>query len=102
VDTVKRLYGMTETPVTHFRDLGVFGEQILLSIRYADWNDVVDQDRAKNWVRYWKPEVQSYLHAYRAATGVDLTASAQRPQPVDSTPPALLLRRRLAQQQQAR
>jgi hypothetical protein len=102
VDTVKRLYGMSETPVTHFRDLGVFGEQILLSIRYADWNNVVDQDRAKNWARYWKPEVQSYVHAYRAATGVDLTASAQRTQPVNATPPALLLQQRLAQQHRAR
>lgn len=102
VDTVKRFYGMTETPVTHFRDLGVFGEQILLSIRYADWNNVVDQDRAKNWVRYWKPELQGYIHAYRAATGVDLTASMQRTQPVNSTPPALLLQQRLAQQQRAR
>lgn len=102
VDSVKRLYGMTETPVTHFRDLGVFGEQVLLSIRYADWNNVVDQERAKNWVRYWKPELQGYIHAYRAATGVDLTASMQQTQPVNATPPALLLRQRLAQQQRAR
>lgn len=98
VDTLKRLYGMTATPVTYFRDLGVFGEQLLLSVRYADWNRVVDQNQAKNWARYWKPEVQSYIHAYRAVTGVDLAASAQRQQPVNATPPALLLQQRLMQQ----
>ena len=24
---------------------------------------------AANWARYWRPEIQSYMHAYRAATG---------------------------------
>lgn len=74
VDTMKRLQGWTDTTITHFRDLGVFGEQILLSIRYGDWIDVNDQEQARNWARYWKPEIQSYIHAYLAATGVDLAA----------------------------
>ena len=39
VDTMKTLQGWTDVTVTHFRDLGVFGEQILLSIRYGDWID---------------------------------------------------------------
>jgi len=72
VDTMKRLQGWTDITVTHFRDLAVFGEQILLSIRYGDWIDVNDQDQARNWARYWKPEIQGYIHAYLAATGVDL------------------------------
>jgi hypothetical protein len=32
-----------------------------------------DQERARNWARYWRPEIQRYLHAYFAVTGVDLT-----------------------------
>jgi hypothetical protein len=36
VDDMKRLQGWSDVTVTHFRELGVHGEQILLSIRYAD------------------------------------------------------------------
>lgn len=94
VDTMKTMQGWTDVTVTHFRDLGVYGEQILLSIRYGDWIDVNDEDAAKNWARYWRAEIQGYLHAYRAATGVDLT----NPDTVDSTMPAVLLQKRLASQ----
>ena len=73
VDTMKKLQGWSDVTVTHFRDLGVFGEQLLLSVRYGDWIGVNDPAQAANWARYWRPEVQSYIHAYRAATGVDLT-----------------------------
>ena len=66
VDTMKSLQGWTDIPVTHFRDLGVYGEQILLTIRYGDWIDINNEDDAKNWARYWRPEIQGYLHAYRA------------------------------------
>jgi hypothetical protein len=98
VDTLRRLLGWGDTPVTHFRDLGSFGEQILLSIRYGDWVNVDNEDFAKNWARYWKAEIQGYVHAYRAATGVDVTsANAARPA-VNATLPAVLLQRRLAQQ----
>jgi hypothetical protein len=98
-DTLRRLLGWGDTPVTHFRDLGVYGEQVLLSIRYGDWVNVNDEDQAKNWARYWKPEIQGYLHAYRAVTGVDLgLSSSERENRVDSTLPSVLLQRRLAQQ----
>ena len=78
VDTMKTLQGWSDVTVTHFRDLGVYGEQILLSIRYGDWIDVNDENSAKNWARYWRPEIQGYLHAYRAVTGVDLTNPDRR------------------------
>ena len=32
VDAMKTLQGWTDTNITHFRDLGVYGEQILLTI----------------------------------------------------------------------
>jgi hypothetical protein len=91
VDTMKSLQGWSDVSVTHFHDLGVYGEQILLSVRYGDWTDVNDEDAAKNWARYWRPEIQGYLHAYRAVTGVDLT----NPDTVDATMPAVHLQRRL-------
>jgi hypothetical protein len=94
VDTMKSLQGWSDVTVTHFRDLAVYGEQILLSVRYGDWIGINDEDAAKNWARYWRPEIQGYLHAYRAATGVDLT----NPDTVDHTMPAVHLQKRLAVQ----
>ena len=88
VDAMKKLQGWTDTTITHFQELGMYGEQILLSIRYGDWIVVNNEDQAKNWARYWKPEIQGYIHAYRAATGVDLNS-----EPVDTNPPWVHLKR---------
>ncbi len=101
VESLKRLQGWPDTPVTPFHDLAVHGEQIVLSIRYGDWSAVNDQDQARNWVRYWRPEIQRYLHAYQAATGVDLAATSQDKQAglqINATPPSVLLQQRAAQQ----
>ena len=99
VDTMKSLQGWTDVTVSHFRDLAVYGEQLLLSIRYGDWIDVNDEDSAKNWARYFRAEIQGYLHSYRAVTGIDLT----NPDTVDATIPGILLQKRGgAQQQRAR
>jgi hypothetical protein len=93
VDTMKTLQGWTDVPILHFRNLAMYSEQIVLSIRYNDWVDVIDQDRARNWARFWRPEIEGYVHTYRVVTGVDLTS----PETVDSTQPAILLGRRLRQ-----
>jgi hypothetical protein len=98
VDTMKSIQGWTDVTVSHFRDLAVYGEQILLSIRFGDWIAVNDEDSAKNWARYFRPEIQGYLHSYRAVTGIDLT----NPDTVDSTIPGILLQRRMDVQQRAR
>jgi hypothetical protein len=74
VDAAKTLQGWSDVSITHFRDMAVFGEQILLSIRWGDWSNVNNPEQARNWARYWRPEIQSYIHSYRAVTGVDLTA----------------------------
>jgi hypothetical protein len=101
VDTMKKLQDWTDTSVTHFRNLAVFGEQILLSVRYGDWIAINDQDFAKTWARYWRSEIQGYIHAYLSATGVDLSEDV-----VDSrraanryVQPSTLLRERLARQE---
>ncbi len=98
VDSMKTIHGWTDVSVNHFNDLGTFGEQLLLSIRFGAWMEIDDEDVAKNWARYWRPEAQGYLHAYRAVTGVDLS----NPDTVDYTLPGVLLQRRLETQARAR
>jgi hypothetical protein len=101
VDSMKRLQGWTDTTITHFFDLAVTGERILLSIRYGDWSDIENiEDQAKNWARSSKPEVQRYIHAYRTATGVDLAADVvdTRDAAMRYLQPSVLLQRRLAEQ----
>lgn len=99
-DAMKKLQGWTDIGVSHFRDLGVFGEQIILSIRYGDWVNVNDQSAATNWARYWRPEIQSYIHSYLAATGVDLAAEITDARRADDRylQPSAHLRNRLAEQ----
>lgn len=97
VDAMKKLQGWSDTSVMHFRSLGKFGEQVLLSVRFGAWSDIYEPQQAFNWARFWRPQVQGYIHAYRAATGVDLTGTAVDTI-VDATMPSVLLQRRLAQQ----
>jgi hypothetical protein len=72
VDAMNRLQGWSDTSVLHFRDLAVFGEQLLLGIRFGAWTAVIQPDQAANWARYFRAEIQGYIHAYRAVTGVNL------------------------------
>ena len=97
VDAMKQLQGWTDVSVTHFNFLAVHGEQLLLSIRYGDWIDITDPDNAANWARDWRPEIQNYIHAYRAVTGVDLAADASESRQAQLlvTRPSELLRQRL-------
>jgi hypothetical protein len=106
VDTVKRMFTWTDTAVTHFHELATYGERLLLSIRYGNWSDInASAAQAAHWARFWRPEVQGYLHAYRAATGADLAPSealylnAAKERGVQ---PSTLLRQRLAVQHRAR
>jgi len=76
VDQMKELQGWKGGTVRHFRDLGTFGEQILLAVRYGDWSENFNEDEAKIWAQYWRQEIQGYINAYRSVTGVDLGADA--------------------------
>ena len=97
VDTVKRIQGWTDSNISDFHYLAVYGEQIVLSIRYGDWTNVNDPTQAANWARYWRPEIQSYVHSYRAVTGVDLTQDTTESRQVSQryAQPSVHLRRRL-------
>jgi len=104
VDSMKKLQGWTDTSITHFYELAVTGERILLSIRYGDWSDIESiEDQAKNWARSCKPEIQRYIHAYRTVTGVDLAAEItdSRDAATRYAQPSVLLQRRLAEQMSA-
>jgi hypothetical protein len=98
---MKRLQGWTDASVMEFNELAVFGEQILLSIRYGAWAEGHDPDIAANWARYWRAEIQGYIHAYRACTGVDITADTVEPMERSqrALQPSVLLRQRLALRQ---
>jgi hypothetical protein len=97
VDAMKKLQGWTDTSVLHFRNLALFGEPVLLAIRYGAWAEVNDPVQATNWARYWRPEIQGYMHAYRSVTGVDLTVDVTNAR-IDSTMPSVHLVQRLSEQ----
>lgn len=104
VDCMKKLQGWSDTSITHFHELAVTGERILLSIRYGDWIDINNiEEQAKNWARSCKPEIQRYLHGYQAVTGIDLAAETTEAQDGMGrlTQPSKLLQRRLVAQRNA-
>jgi len=79
----------------------VDGERILLSIRFGDWSNLNNSDdNARNWARYWKPEIQRYLYGYLAITGVDMMndITDSREASTRYLQPSALLQRRLAGQ----
>ena len=59
VDSMKSLQGWSDVTITHFRDLGVYGEQILLGIRFGDWSNINDRT-ARELGALLAPEVQAY------------------------------------------
>jgi hypothetical protein len=101
VDAMKKLKGWSDTTISHFNELAVDGERILLSIRFGDWSELDNtQEQARNWARYWKPEIQRYLYGYLAVTGVDLMAEVMdnREAVARYLQPSALLANRLAAQ----
>jgi hypothetical protein len=91
VDSMRRLQGWGDTNVLHFWHLATCGERVVSSIRWGNWNDIIEPEKAANWASFFRPDIQSYIHAYRAVTGVDITL-----EPVDSTMPSVHLFRRQA------
>ncbi|MBX3747226.1 MAG: 8-amino-7-oxononanoate synthase [Verrucomicrobiae bacterium] len=100
VDAMKKLQGWTDSSIADFHTLATFGEQILLTIRYGSWSEVNDREHASNWARYWRSEIQGYIHSYRAVTSVDLTSefTETRLHREAYLPPSVHLRRRLEAQ----
>jgi hypothetical protein len=104
VDSMKKLQDWTDTTITHFYELAVTGERILLSIRYGDWSDIENiEDQAKTWARSCKPEIQRYIYGYKTVSGVDLAADIidSRDAATRYLQPSALLLRRLRDQMSA-
>ena len=78
VDQMRDLMGWRGTSIRHFQELGHFGEMILLSIRFGNWSDEFDENVAALWAQQAREAVLAYLNAYRAATGVDLSADGDK------------------------
>ncbi|HEX7089443.1 MAG TPA: hypothetical protein VF192_04865 [Longimicrobiales bacterium] len=105
VDAMKRLQGWTDTSVIHFRDLAVYGERLLLSVRYISWDRINNPAEAENWALTWRAEVQGYIHAYRMATGVSLSddvVEVSRAGDARYLEPSVHLRNRLLEQRRSR
>ncbi len=106
VDAMKRLQGWHPASSINFNDLARYGERLLLSIRYVAWNSIGDQAFAKAWVRFWKEEIQGYIHAYEVVTGVSLTdtpvVQARTRDDGRFLPPAVHLRNRMLRERTAR
>jgi len=98
VDAMKSLQGWTDTSVVHFNDLATFGEQIILGLRYGGWSLTADPTSAANFCREFRAEIKGYSHAYRAVTGVDLSAPVANYQDANerNLPPSFHMLRRLA------
>ncbi len=82
VDTTKGLLGIVGPSIIHFHDLATSGERILLLVRNGPWGgNRGTRGGAKAFARALRGEIQKYVHAYQAVTGVDLTAgpSAELP-----------------------
>ncbi len=104
VDAMKSLQGWTDISVVHFHDLARLRRAAAaVACATAPGASPNDPAQAANWARYWRPEIQGYIHAYRAVTGVDLTADITDRQALAEryVPPSVHLRNRLAVQQEA-
>jgi hypothetical protein len=82
VDAMIDLQGWQEPSTTQHNDCAKFGEQILLSIRLADWT-VGDEANARNWLRQNREAVRRFMYAQRAISPVDLAGAGgwQAPRP---------------------
>lgn len=74
VDSMKALQGWNSAPINVYRDLAVYGEKILLGIRYGNWSVLTSRDHATNWADAFRDTIQRYVHSYYTVTGVDLSA----------------------------
>ena len=99
VATANTLMGWTQSSPLHFRDLGRFGEQLLLSIRFGNWSNITDRRFAANWAHFWREQIQGYIHSYRAVTGVDLSLDTIK---VDTRQPSYHLLKQLQTQRKGK
>lgn len=96
VDNMRNIQGWSGAGVMSYYELATHGEQILLSIRYGNWSDIdLTGNNAANWAKEFRNSIQRYVHAYRAVTGVDLSAERVQLSQNFATQPAFLIQQRM-------
>ena len=99
VSAMNQIQGWTNTSPVSFSYLGIYGETILLSIRFGNWADSgANSDMASFWASFFRNEIQGYIHAYRVVTGVDLTTTNPQTGKIDFKAPSIHLKDRLRAQ----
>lgn len=100
LDTVKTIQGWDPVGTLHYYELANAGEQIVLSIRFGNWNDPSSMFNATDagiWAIEFRDLISTYINAYRNVTMVDLSADAHRSSVEErAIQPALLIQRRLS------
>lgn len=101
LETMKSLQGWDPASVLHYHDLATCGERILLCLRYGDWTTSnFNINDAGNFAVTMRDDISRYVNAYRAVTGVDLSADALRVVPEErAMQPSELIFRRLSSNQ---
>jgi hypothetical protein len=74
VDVMKSIQGWPGASISYFRDLAVYGEEIILSIRWISWSQVNSRDIAREWAILFRNAIQRYIFCYQAVTNIDLSA----------------------------
>lgn len=93
---MNNMQGWTSTSPVQFNQLAIYGEQLLLAIRFGNWADPkIEADQAAIWALDFRPQIQGYIHAYRSVTGVDLTNPNPRTGKIDDKAPSFHLLKRL-------
>jgi hypothetical protein len=75
VDAMKDLQRWQEPSISisHHRDLAVYGERIIASIRLGDWT-AGDETNSRNWMLHYRNAIKRFAFAYRAISGAELGA----------------------------
>jgi hypothetical protein len=74
VDAMIDLQGWQQPSTTQHNDCAKFGEEILLSIRLADWTAGTEAE-ARNWLRDHREAIRRFTYAQHAISGPDLVAA---------------------------
>ncbi|HEY3501000.1 MAG TPA: hypothetical protein VGK73_40180 [Polyangiaceae bacterium] len=94
LESARALLGVNGPSILHLHNLATMGERLLLSIRFHPWTDTELTTVAANWARSFRSDIQGYIHAYHAVTGVDLSAASVTDR-IDARLPSVLMRERI-------
>ncbi|MCB9495828.1 MAG: hypothetical protein H6686_02970 [Fibrobacteria bacterium] len=92
LDALRQAMGWDPVSVSVYHKLAERSESLITTIRTYDWVHETVIDAARSWAQTYRSEIQSYAHAYRTVTGVDLTEKLEEGY---AEQPSTLIRRRI-------